>query len=108
MPNWLFVCSQNKLRSPTAEAVFAGTEGLQVESAGLDNDAEEPLGPEQLRWADVVFVMERAHRTRLNRRFRTHLRGTKVVVLAIPDRFAFMDEELVALLQRRCRPYLPG
>jgi predicted protein tyrosine phosphatase len=108
MPNWLFVCSKNKLRSPTAEAVFAAHDGLEVESAGLDHDAEEPLGPEQLRWADVVFVMEKTHRTRLNRRFRDHLRGTKVVVLGIPDRYAFMDEELVALLHQRCRPYLKG
>jgi len=104
--NWLFLCSKNKLRSPTAEAVFADMVGLEVESAGLDHDAEEPVGPEQLRWADVVFVMEKAHRQRLNRRFRQHLRDTRVVVLNIPDRYAYMDPELVALLERRCRPYV--
>jgi predicted protein tyrosine phosphatase len=102
----LFVCSQNRLRSPTAEAVFADLPGVEVESAGLDHDAEEPLGPEQLRWADVVFVMERAHRARLGRRFREHLRGKRVVVLGIPDRYAFMDPELVELLKRRCAPWL--
>lgn len=106
MQNWLFLCSKNKLRSPTAEAVFADMVGLEVESAGLDHDAEEPVGPEQLRWADVVFVMEKAHRQRLNRRFRQHLRDTRVVVLNIPDRYAYMDPELVALLERRCRPYV--
>jgi len=106
MPNWLFLCSKNRLRSPTAEAVFADHDGLEVESAGLDHDADEPLGPEQLRWADVVFVMEKTHRTRLNRRFRSHLRGTRVVVLNIPDRYAFMDPVLVELLERRCQPYL--
>ncbi|MGA1808568.1 hypothetical protein VHN57_00875 [Sphingobium sp. WW5] len=37
--HYLFVCSQNKLRSPTAEQIFA------------DHDAETPLDDEMLRWA---------------------------------------------------------
>jgi len=43
MKNLLFLCSQNKLRSPTAEAVFADYPGVEVDSAGLNNDAEVPL-----------------------------------------------------------------
>jgi predicted protein tyrosine phosphatase len=39
----LFICSKNKLRSPTAEVVFSQYEGLEVESAGLDRDAEVRL-----------------------------------------------------------------
>ncbi|CAN5304391.1 hypothetical protein BH10PSE3_BH10PSE3_38780 [soil metagenome] len=39
----LFVCSQNKLRSPTAEQVFAARTDLEVDSAGTNQDAENPL-----------------------------------------------------------------
>jgi Low molecular weight phosphotyrosine protein phosphatase len=33
----LFVCSQNRLRSPTAEQMFSGRRGLEVSSAGTIN-----------------------------------------------------------------------
>jgi predicted protein tyrosine phosphatase len=50
MTRVLFVCSQNRLRSPTAEQVFAGREGIEVASAGLNHGAEETLTPEALAW----------------------------------------------------------
>ncbi|MEL6238546.1 MAG: phosphotyrosine protein phosphatase, partial [Pseudomonadota bacterium] len=34
--NYLFVCSQNRLRSPTAENVFADTPGINTLSAGTN------------------------------------------------------------------------
>ena len=57
MKRVLFVCSQNKLRSPTAEQVFAAWEGIEVSSAGLNNDAVEPLTADNLNMAagDVGF-----------------------------------------------------
>jgi predicted protein tyrosine phosphatase len=42
--NPLFVCSQNKLRSPTAEQVFSAWEGVETLSAGTSNDARNPPG----------------------------------------------------------------
>jgi predicted protein tyrosine phosphatase len=62
--------------------------------------------PELLTWADVVFVMEQAHRRRLSTRFRAHLRNTRVVCLDIPDRFDFMAPELVRLLTERVPRHL--
>ena len=103
----LFVCSRNRLRSPTAEQVFADWPGVETASAGLDRDAEVPLTPELLAWADTVFVMEGAHRTRLSRRFRTHLDDKRVVCLDVPDRYAYMEPSLVALLRRRMEAHLP-
>lgn len=44
----LFLCSRHRLRSPTAAAVFAAWPGLEVDSAGLADDAETPLDPAQL------------------------------------------------------------
>jgi len=105
--NILFLCSQNKLRSPTAEAVFAGHPGVEVDSAGLNNDAVVPLSEEQVRWADLILVMEAAHRSRLNRKFKSALAGKRVAVLGIPDDYDFMDPALVRLLKARCARYLP-
>lgn len=104
----LFICSQNKLRSPTAEAVFQGYPGVEVDSAGLNHDAELPLSAEQLEWADLILVMEKTHHKRLTRNFGEHLAGKRIGVLGIPDDYDYMDEELVRLLRVRCRPYLPA
>src|SRR6478609_8751940 len=104
--HFLFICSQNKLRSPTAEAVFAGLPGIDVDSAGLNNDAIVPLSPEQVEWADLIFVMEKEHRSKLNRKFKRHLNGQRVIVLEIPDNYDFMDPELVELLEKKGTPHL--
>lgn len=101
MKNILFVCGRNRLRSPTAEAVFAGRDGVEVASAGVSSDADTPVDAEMLAWADVVFVMEKAHSAKLNARFRAALSNTRVVCLDIPDKFAFMDPELVRLLEAK-------
>ncbi len=104
--NLLFVCSRNKLRSPTAEVIFRGRPGIETDSAGLSPDAEVPLSPDQIAWADLILVMEKVHRARLKRKFGKHLAGKRVVVLDIPDKFPFMDDDLVRLLEARCAPYL--
>ncbi len=103
----LFICSQNKLRSPTGEEVYADHPTVEADSAGLNNDAEVPLSPEQIEWADVIFVMEKAHRGRMNRKFQEFLAGKRVVVLGIPDDYDYMDSALVKLIKSRCAPYLP-
>jgi predicted protein tyrosine phosphatase len=107
MKHLLFICSQNKLRSPTAEAIFADYPGVDVDSAGLNNDAVVSLSSEQIEWADVVIVMEKEHRNRLNRKFKKDLGGKRIVVLNIPDNYEYMDEELIKLLKLRCQPYMP-
>jgi predicted protein tyrosine phosphatase len=102
----LFVCSQNKLRSPTAEQVFAARTDLEVDSAGTNQDAENPLTGELVAWADVIFVMEKTHRAKLSKRFKPHLKA-RVICLDIPDNYVFMDPELVMLLHARVGPHLP-
>ncbi len=102
----LFLCSRNRLRSPTAEAIFRDYPGVETDSAGLSPDAELRLSAEQVEWASVIFVMEPIHRQRLQKNFSKLLAGKKVVVLGIPDDYDFMDPALVALLEVRCAPYL--
>lgn len=108
MTRVLFICAKNRLRSPTAEQVFASWPGVETDSAGVNHDADVPVGPEQLRWADLIFVMERRHQAKLRQNFRAALAGKRVVVLGIPDDFAYMDPALVALLEARVARYLPA
>ena len=102
----LFLCSRNRLRSPTAEQVFGTWPDLEVDSAGLADDAQTVLTTEQLGWAELIVVMEASHRRRLQARHRALLRGKRVVCLDIPDRYAFMQPELVALLLKKAGPLL--
>jgi predicted protein tyrosine phosphatase len=106
MQRVLFICSQNRLRSPTAEQVFAAYPGIETASAGLNNDAESPLTQELVEWADIIFVMERTHRAKLSRRFGRHLRSAQVICLDIPDRYRFMDPDLIRLLEARVTRHL--
>ena len=103
----LFICSQNRLRSPTAEQVFADYPGIEVSSAGTNHDAENPLTAELVSWADIIVVMEKQHRAKLQKRFRSALRGQRVICLDIPDNYTFMDPNLVELLKVHMTRYLP-
>ena len=101
------MCSQNRLRSPTAEHVFAEIDGIQTLSAGTNSDAEEKLSDELVEWADFIFVMESTHRNKLRKRHRSALKDQRVVVLGIPDEYDFMEPDLVALLKDRMARWLP-
>jgi predicted protein tyrosine phosphatase len=103
----LFVCSRNRLRSPTAEQVFASRADIEVTSAGLDSGCGNPVTPELVEWADIIFVMEPAHRAKLQRRFRPWLKRARVIVLGIPDDYDFMDPVLIRLLESRVPQHLP-
>ncbi|MFM6139549.1 MAG: low molecular weight protein tyrosine phosphatase family protein [Sphaerospermopsis kisseleviana] len=87
MKKLLFLCSQNKLRSPTAEAVFSEYPGLEVESAGLDKTAEIPVSTEAIEWADIIFVMEKSHKSKLSKNFQPFLKDKRIICLDIPDEY---------------------
>ena len=105
--NYLFVCSQNKLRSPTAERIFADVPGINTLSAGTNSNAEEPLSDDLVEWADFIFVMETAHRNKLRKRHRAALMDQRGVVLAIPDEYEFMDPDLIEILRVKMERWLP-
>jgi predicted protein tyrosine phosphatase len=98
----LFLCSKNRLRSPTAEHIFADAPGLETDSAGLNRDADVRLSDEQIEWADLIVAMEQTHRTKLTRNYSSTLRGKRIIVLGIPDNYDFMDEDLISLLKKKC------
>jgi predicted protein tyrosine phosphatase len=103
----LFICSRNRWRSPTAEQVFGEHPGVECSSAGVSPDAENPVTPEQLEWADLIVVMEKKHRTKLTAEFKAHLTNARVVCLDIPDKYCFMDPALVKLLKLKMARHLP-
>jgi predicted protein tyrosine phosphatase len=104
----MFLCSRNRLRSPTAEQVFSTWPGISCASAGTNHDAEVRLSAELVEWADLIFVMENAHRERLRARFQAWLRDKRVVCLDIPDDFNLMDSEPVRRLLAEVTPHLPA
>ena len=106
MKKLLFICSQNRLRSPTAEQVFSLDDRLEVRSAGLDKDAVNTLSSDDLQWADIIFVMENTHLNKLSKKYSKYLRRKRVITLNIPDDYGFMDSELVEILERLVPGYV--
>ncbi len=102
----LFICAKNRLRSPTAEQVFANWPGVETASAGVNRDADNPVSPELLEWAELILVMESRHRRKLAEKFRRQLGNKPIYSLNIPDDYAYMEPALVHVLQQRVPPYL--
>lgn len=97
--NLLFVCSENRLRSPTGEEVFSSYEGFKAIGCGTNSDAETPISGDLIEWADIVFVMEKSHRNKVAKKFKDLLVGKKLVCLDIPDEYDRMDPVLIRLLE---------
>lgn len=91
--NILFVCSRNQWRSRTAETIFKDNQDHHVRSAGTERDARIKVTENLIRWAELIFVMEKRHRQRLEEKFNSLLHDKKIVVLDIEDNYEYMDEE---------------
>lgn len=102
----LFVCTANRLRSPTAEKIFSSHPGVDARSAGVGREATLPVSAELLEWADIIFVMEKRHRNIIHSRFKEIYQRKRIICLYIPDEFEFMDPELIILLEEKVTPYL--
>lgn len=102
----LFVCSQNRLRSLTAETIFDGRGGHRVKSVGTEEGARIRVNAGHLGWADLIFVMERRHLNRLQQKFRDALGGKRIVCLHIPDDYEYMDESLIDRLHGGVEPHI--
>ncbi len=98
--NVLFVCSRNQWRSPTAEQLFRRHPHVNARSGGTSPKAKHPVNEQDLAWADVVMVMEQKHKSRLMADFSDALRYKPLHVLDIPDEYAYMDAELVEMLEQ--------
>lgn len=102
----LFVCSQNRFRSLTAEKLFEGSPHYHVRSVGTQPDARILVTEGHLGWADIIFCMEKSHVNRLQRKFPEALRSKRLICLHIPDEFGFMDPDLVDEFRTKLSPYV--
>ena len=102
----LFVCSKNQWRSPTAERLFDGFNNNAARSAGTEKGARVKVTAGHVGWADMIFVMEKKHKRRLDAQFAEILVGKKLVCLNIPDDYAFMDSALIDLLNATLCPHI--
>lgn len=99
----LFICSRNRLRSPTAEQIFSTWQGVETDSAGLAPDADTPLSSEQIDWATHIFVMEKIHQQRLNQRFAATIKNKKIICLNIPDQLPIYAGRINKLIREKSR-----
>ena len=104
----LFLCRHNRMRSPTAERIFSKRTDLEVRSAGTASDALARVNTQMLDWADLIFIMDDQQRRSLRRRFAGHRALDRLICLEIPDEYSFLQPELIAPLQSRTAPHLPG
>jgi predicted protein tyrosine phosphatase len=88
----------NKQRSVTAERLYRNDARLEVRSAGVRSDANRRVSEEDLRWADIVFAMEREHKQWLATRFEG-LELPPIEVLDIPDEYECMEPALQEVLR---------
>ena len=82
----LFICSQNRWRSLTAEELFDQHPRVQARSAGTEAGARVRVTAGHLGWAEVIFVMEKRHAERLQAKFGEALQGKPLINLRILDR----------------------
>ena len=103
----LFICSQNRWRSLTAEKIFDGINHCSARSAGTEPGARVRVDTGHIGWADMIFVMEKKHLRRLREKFSAETADKPVICLNIPDDYQFMQPELVELLEASVTPHLP-
>ena len=106
MTKLLFICSRNQWRSPTAESLWRREPGFEARSAGTSPRARKTVGAADIRWADMIFVMEQKHKNRLKAEFDRLLEYKPLHVLNIPDEYQYMQPELIEELEAMVWPLL--
>mgnify|MGYP000302138437 CR=1 FL=1 len=88
------------------EQVWKNHPELAVRSAGTSPKAKRTMNAKDIQWADVIFVMEEKHKSRLKAQFTRLLNYKDVQVLDIPDEYQYMDNELVEIMKQTVGSYL--
>lgn len=106
--NLLFICSRNQWRSPTAEHLWRKRPNINARSAGTSPNARHRVSIEDIRWSDIIFVMEEKHKSRLIAEFAGLVDDKPIHILDIPDDYKYMDPELVEMLEQSVDGVLRG
>lgn len=99
-PNILVVCGRNKKRSRTAEHIFKNDDRFKIRSVGLSPSSDRKISENDLRWANIVFVMEQDQREKIWDIYKNIILPN-IEVLNIEDDYEFMDPELIEMLTER-------
>lgn len=104
--HYLFVCSRNQWRSPTAERLYRDDPRIAARSVGLSASSTHRLNEADLNWADVVLVMEDHHKARIKKMFGRRRELPRIEVLGIPDEYPFMDRQLIEMITQQIEPMI--
>ena len=106
----LFICTENLLRSPTAEDLVNRSKEFSdytARSAGTSMAAEHQLSKELVNWADIIFVFSERydkHKTILLKKFPNIKK--RIIDLAIQDKYSKNDPGLIKILKNKLKKYL--
>ena len=99
----LFICSFNVDRSRAAEAMFKNSKKYEAKSAGIDPRATKVVSKEDVKWADIILVMDdrnEGHKIELVDRFGGFVE-MDIRILGVPNHYRRYDPELYRLLRVR-------
>uniref|UniRef100_UPI00249C5CE5 hypothetical protein n=1 Tax=Stenotrophomonas sp. PS02300 TaxID=2991426 RepID=UPI00249C5CE5 len=82
--------------------------GSRAGAAAPPPHARRPIGPADIRWADVILVMEPKHLHRLQAGFPRLLAYKRLHCLDIADDYRYMDPQLVELIDTKVTSLLRG
>lgn len=103
----LCVCSAGLLRSATAAVILSQEPyNFNTRTCGVESYALIPISMPLIAWADEIVCMggeEHAAKVRNHPYFKFRLQGDdapKLIILNIPDRYAYRNEELIKLITK--------
>jgi len=102
----LFVCTQNKVRSLTAEHLYRERPDLDVRSCGTAAFAKNQLTEEVMKWADMVFIFDELQAEAIDKKFGKDAFGKEIISLGLADVYQYKSESLVLKLTAKIEPYL--
>lgn len=105
MKKLLFISRHNQRRSPTAEKLYK-EKGYETRSAGSSFEASKPVSLDDLKWAEIVFVMEKEDQNSIRAEFCRKMDPKPIYILNIADVYAFMAPELIARLYEGVQAHL--
>ena len=104
-PTILVVCGRNKRRSRTAEFIFKNDSRFNIKTAGLSSKSEIVLNEKHIEWANLIFVMDNAQKSRIQVQYRNYSIA-KINNLEIDDIYEYLNEELIQLLTTKINAIL--
>jgi predicted protein tyrosine phosphatase len=93
------------MAKPNGRDYFKKNQKHSVKSAGTSNEERIKVTEGLVKWANLIFVMEKKHKKRLSDKFGALMDDKKIVTIDIRDEYKYMDPELVGILETSVSPY---